>query len=382
MGEMLDVVLGGDTSSSNEFCFSFCGDAAVLTDVAARFDGCCPRIDISLVGKGLRIHANVFFAKHQSCVPDVFRTVDRNILCADDAPVGTECESLRRCEVDVRHEDFLTDAAHFYFAFFDPDDVALELCDLFFGEGDARGELQVFGSCDARIHERLDRVIVILVSIGKDTSCVLQYLIDDQPALVESVAEAFLHGIGVPLELLEHVVRGEESVLIGKGGIGLYEILCSRFRMEPKECARILERCDAVAEVQELLRGLIDGEGIKEAIHIPASREGNVIFIAKGSNAEGMRLPLFYLRGHEDGAVEFAYVSWMPKTPPFGIACSCIAECNGPWIGLGGNVLYRSGDVEMFARDDLAVVVFEVSLDGKVPAALDDARVCHADDVL
>ena len=352
-----------------------------MTDVAARFDDCRPRVDISLVCKGLRIHAKILFAKDESRVMNILLRLNVDAARADDAAVGAECEPIGRCEVDVRHEDFFADAAHFYFLLFDPDDVALQLCDLFFGEGNARRKLQIFGGCDARVHECLDRGVGIFIP-ARDCACTLQYLINDQPPLVESVAEAFLYLVGIPFELFEHVVRGEEPLLIRKGGIGLDEILRSGFGMELEKRARILERGDAVAEVQELLRALIDGEGIKEAIHIPASREGNVIFIAKGSNAEGMRLPLFYLRGHEDGAVEFAYVSRMPKTPPFGIACSCIAECNGPWIGLGGNVLYRSGDAEMFARDDLAVVVFEVSLDGKVPAALDDARVCHADDVL
>ena len=71
----------------------------------------------------------------------------------------------------------------------------------------------------------------------------------------------------------------------------------------------------------------------------------------------GMRLCVFYLRGHEDCSVVFADVSRMPKTPPFGITRLSVAEGDRSPVGLGRDILHRSYDAEMFARDELAVVV-------------------------
>ena len=75
-------------------------------------------------------------------------------------------------------------------------------------------------------------------------------------------------------------------------------------------------------------------------------------------------------------------MAFMNTVSPIGIACPCIAECDGSPVGLRCDIVCRPRDAEMFPGDDLAVVVFEVSLDGEVAAALDDAGIRHADDVL
>ena len=47
--------------------------------------------------------------------------------------------------------------------------------------------------------------------------------------LVESVADAFGDLVRIPLHLSVHIVRGEEVPLVRKGGVGLDEVMCSRF---------------------------------------------------------------------------------------------------------------------------------------------------------
>ena len=163
-------------------------------------------------------------------------------------------------------------------------------------------------------------------------------MVGEKLLFVEAVADAFGNLILIPLHLPVHIVGGEEVSLVGKGRIGLHEVVCRGFRVyaikgtdkEPFDLC-IVFLCSAGGYQTE------GGEGILHACSLCVRDirllDGDTIAALIGLNPNGGGVALCDFRRHKDDITIFSTVarSLIPAAF-FRPSKLCRAKCNGKFL--------------------------------------------------
>ena len=156
---------------------------------------------------------------------------------------------------------------------------------------------------------------------------------------VEPVADAFGNLILIPLHLPVHIVGGEEVSLVGKGRIGLHEIICRGFRVhaikgtdkEPFDLFVITCLCRIGGSKSEGREGIL--HALSLCVCNICLRNGDTIAALIGLNPNGGGVALCDFGRHKDDITIFSTVarSLIPAAF-FRPSKLCRTKCNGKFL--------------------------------------------------